>query len=264
MQSVRQFGNAVILAILSAGLVLGGLSLSLVEFTPPSAPASTDSLLPSPVPLTATATFPPPLESPTPTNTAVPTNTPIPPPSCHIPENWSPTTVQPGDTLETIAARYRLPSDELRLGNCLLTSNLVPGSTIYVPTVPTNTPILCAPGAVGWIKSYVVQPGDTFYHIATNHYTTASLMKKVNCHPSDFISPGDLLWVPNNATRTPTVTLQPFVNTPTLSPTEPLTETALPYTLTPEPTDTVPVPTSTPMPSETPVPTITASLTAFP
>src|SRR6266508_5008246 len=111
MQAVRQIGTALILALLSIGLVLGGLSLSLVEYAKPAAPQPTNTLLPSPLPLTATATLPPPLESPTPTKTASPTNTPVPPPSCPISVNWNPITVNPGDTLESIAARYRTTAD---------------------------------------------------------------------------------------------------------------------------------------------------------
>ncbi len=264
MNSLRQFGNALVLGLLSIGLVLGGLSLSLVEFSQPAPPASTASLLPSPLPLTATATLPPPLVSPTATNTATPSNTPSPPPSCQIPGGWSAITVQPGDTLESIAARYRMSADELRQANCLLTNNVLQGSIIYVPFTPTITVAACVPGAAGWVKSYRVQPGDTFYRIAINHYTTASLLKQVNCRTSDVLYAGELLWVPNVSTRTPTATLPPNVNTFTPQPTDPLTETALPFTLTPEPTNTTPPDTSTPSPVPTPVPSLTASPTEFP
>jgi LysM repeat protein len=267
MQSVRQFGNALILAIISLGLVLGGLSISLVEFTPQPAPVSTSILLPSPVPLTATATLPPPLESPTPTQTPTPTETHLPPPLCPIPVNWFPITVQFGDTVESIAALYRITPAELRSANCLLTDSLIPGSTIYVPLVPTITPIICVQGSYGWAKIYTVMPGDTFYHIATNYYTSANVLKQVNCRISDLLHPGEILWVPNIATRTPAPTF--VANTPTLYPTQPLTETPLPFTLTPLPTDTLqtPTPTDTPQPptetpSFTPEPTLTVTPTA--
>lgn len=261
MQSMRQFGNALILAIISVGLVLGGLSISLVEFSPQPAPTLTSNLLPSPVPLTATATLPPPLESPTPTNTPTPTETPSPPPSCPAPANWFPIEVQFGDTVDSIAARYRITSDELRKANCLLTDSLIPGSVIYVPFVPTVTPAACVQGAANWAKIYTVKPGDTFYHIATNYYTTASMLKQVNCRISDLLYAGELLWVPNLAPRTPTPIFVP--NTPTLYPTQPLTETALPITPTPSPTDTPQPPTSTDTP-QPPTPTDTPSFTPEP
>lgn len=266
MQSVRQFGNALILAVISLGLVLGGLSISLVEFTAQPAPALPSNLLPSPVPLTATAALPPPLESPTPTQTSTPTETPLPPPSCPVPANWFPVEVQFGDTVDSIAARYRITSDELRSANCLLTDSLIPGSVMYVPLNPTITPVSCVPGALGWVKIYRVIPGDTFYHIATNYYTTAATLKHINCRVSDLVYAGELLWIPNIAPRTPTPTFIPSASTP--YPTQPLTETPLPFTPTPSPTDTPQPPTDTPQtptptetPSSTPEPTFTASPT---
>ena len=91
----------------------------------------------------------------------------------------------------------------------------------------TNTPVVCSQGAAGWVKSYMVKPGDTIYAIATNHYTTAGLLKSVNCRTSDLILVGEILWVPNVATRTPYPTPLPG-STVTPYPTDPLTETALP------------------------------------
>jgi LysM repeat protein len=264
MQSARQFGNALILALVSTGLVLGGLSLSLVEFSRTAPPASTPSLLPSPVPLTATATLPPPVQSATSTSAPSATSTFPPPVACSIPAGWIGIYVQASDTLESLARQYRISSDQLNAGNCLLANNLVPGSVIYVPPVAPNTVAACVPGAVGWVNSYIVQSGDTIFRIAINHYTTASLLKQVNCRTSDQIFGGDKLWVPNVATRTPTPTLKPFEPTFTLFPTDPLTETALPFTVTPSPTTTPPPPPPTITPSATTAPSATPSLTAFP
>jgi LysM repeat protein len=153
-----------------------------------------------------------------------------------------------------------MTAEQLRQANCLLTNTVPQGSTIYVPSVPTSTVAACVPGAVGWVRSYRVQPGDTFFRIAINHYTTAALLKKVNCRTSDILYVNELLWVPNTSTRTPTASLPPNVPTFTLFPTEPLTETALPFTLTPELTNTIPPAT----PTHTPVPTLTPSVTPFP
>lgn len=264
MQGVRQFGNALILILLSIGLVLGGLSLSLVQFSKPSLPAPTDVLPPSPIPLTATATFPPPLESPTPTSTAIATNTPVPPASCAVPAAWIGITVQAGDTLDSLAARYRTTTEALRTGNCLFTNNVVVNSILYVPNVPVSTTVACIPGAVGWVRNYTVKAGDTFFHIAFQYYTDAATLKRVNCRTSDRINPGEVLWVPNRATRTPTPTptLPPFAATFTPTPTETSTETVVPPTATPTATDTPPpatatptfTPSATPFPSPTPTP----------
>lgn len=272
MQGWRQFGSALTIALLSVGLVLGGLSLALVEYARPAALGPTEGLPASPIPLTATATLPPPLQSQTPSSTPLPTATPPPPASCPIPSGWIGLTVQPGETLDVLATRYRTTSEQLRQGNCLSSNSLVVNAIVYVPNVSpstaaaantiavVNTTVGCTPGAAGWTKNYVVQVGDTLFHIATQYFTDTATLKRVNCRSRDQINPGEVLWVPNRATRTPTATLPSSVNTPI--PTEPLTLTALPFTLTPEPTDTVAPATATA--SATTAPTITPSLTAFP
>jgi LysM repeat protein len=150
----------------------------------------------------------------------------------------------------------------VRRANCLLIDSLVVGTVLYVPPVATNTPAICNPGASGWVKSYTVKPGDTIYRIATDHYTTAGLLKSVNCRTSDYIYTGEILWIPNVATRTPYPTPLPG-STVTPYPTDPLTETALPFTLTAIPSNTSVPPTATEIPTATAVPTTTASPTAF-
>ena len=254
MQGLRGFINALVVALVSTGLIIGALSISLVEFAPQAAPTATNILLPSPAPLTATATLipsltpTPGLESPTPSITTTFTITNTPPASCQPPFGWTQIIIQAGETLDTIAVRYRITKDQLRSANCLLNDSLVPGTILYVPPAVTSTPVNCNQGAAGWTKSYVVRAGETLYSIASNHYTTVGLLKSVNCRVSDLIHTGEVLWVPNVATRTPLPTNLPGVTvTVTPFPTEPLTETALPYTVTIIPTNTVaPTPTYTP------------------
>ena len=270
MQGVRGFGNALLIALISIGLIIGALSISLVEFVPEVTPTATNIVFASPAPLTATSTSTPTLtptlglESPTPTATTTFVNSATPPSSCQPPFGWvNQINIQPGETLDILAARYNISKEELIRANCLLSSTLVAGTKLYVPPVAANTSVTCSQGAAGWLKNYVVKSGDTIYAIATNHYTTAGLLKIVNCRTSDLIFPGEMIWVPNVATRTPNPTPLPGV-TFIPNPTEPLTETALPYTATIIPSNT-PIPaTATPIPLSTPLPTFTSSLTAFP
>lgn len=262
-QGVRDFGNALVVALISIGLMLGALSISLVEFVPEATPTATNFLAASPAPLTATSTSPP---TPIPTlglESSTPTMTATPPASCQPPFGWvNQVIIQPGETLDILAARYNIGKDELIRANCLVSSTLIAGSKLYVPPIVANTPVTCSQGAAGWAKSYIVKPGDTFYAIATSHYTTAVLLKNVNCRTSDLIFPGETIWVPNVATRTPYPTPLPGI-TVTLQPTDPLTETALPYTSTTIPTNT-PIPaTPTHIPISTLIPTVTPSLTPF-
>jgi LysM repeat protein len=278
MQSLRELGNALAVALISIGLMIGSLSISLVEFVPQATPTA-ENLVFSPIPLTATYTTVPTLtatlglESPTPSATSTSTITFTPPASCPPPSGWSQVLIQAGETLDSIAARYRTSKDELRRANCLLTDVLVPGSVFYVPPVPTNTVAACVPGASNWVKGYTVRAGDTIYSIAVSYYTNASQLKSVNCRASDLIYAGEVLWVPNVATRTPYPTPLPG-STVTPRPTEtelpftitvlPFTATVLPFTATVEPSRT-PVPaTPTAISTPTAIPTQTASPTAFP
>jgi LysM repeat protein len=161
--------------------------------------------------------------------------------------------------------RYRVSKDELRRANCLLIDSLVAGTVLYVPPVAPNTPVVCSPGAGGWVKNYTVKPGDTIYAIATNHYTTTSLLKNVNCRASDYIYAGEVLWVPNVATRTPASRPTPLPGS-TVTPylTDPLTETALPFTVTVLPFTATVEPSNTPAPpTEMPTAPAMPSPTAF-
>jgi len=275
-QGLRGIGNAIIVAMMSVGLMVGALSISLVEFVPQVTPTSAGRLISSPIPLTVTNTLPPSLTptlgllSPTPSFTPTATITATPPASCPPPLGWGQITIQAGETLESIAARYRISKDEMRRANCLPTDNLVAGTVLYAPPVATNTSAICIPGMAGWTKGYTVKPGDTFYAIALNYYTTANQLKSSNCYTSDFVRAGEILWVPNHATRIPppsplpssTATPRPvIVLTET---TLPYTETVLPFTVTVVPSNT-PVPaTATTIPTATAMPTLTASPTAFP
>ena len=260
MQNLREFGNALVVAIISIGLILGALSISLVEFSPKATPSPTNIIPPSPIPVTATFTSPPTLipppglNSPIPVSSPTPVKTSTPPLFCRPPLGWvTQISVQTGDTLDTLAARYGISSVELRSANCLISDILVSGTKLYVPPVIPNTPSQCRKGAAGWVYSYAVKSGDTIYAIATNHSTTATLLKNVNCRTSDLIVAGEILWVPNISTRTPYPSPLPGV-TVTAQPTDPLTETALPFTGTVNPTNTSLPYTLTPIPTTTPTP----------
>ncbi len=264
MQVLRQFGTSLVLAVVSLGLVIGGLSLSIGESYTPPPQTPTQSLPTAPVFLTITSTS----ENQVPfTATFLPTstNTAALPPSCMPPAGWIAIVVQSTDTLGSIASRYQITVGQLTQANCLLTQSLIPGTILYVPPIPTHTPIPCGPPR-GWI-AYTVQPGDTLFHIAYNFGITTYELQRANCLGySTFIRVGQSLWVPNVPTRTPGVTIIPQFPTDTPVPTEPLTLTPLPFTQTIQPSNTPEPPTNTPIPPSgtststqaPPSPTITA------
>ena len=289
MDTLRQLGGSILLAIFSVALVIGGISLAMAESYIPDVPTPTDTqaLI---VIVASPSTTPIPLQSLPGTATAPisPTSTAtVPPPtSCPPPSGWVPITVGPGDDLVALSYRYHSTPEDLLLANCLFSVDLPYGSIIYVPSVPTNTPVLCGPPA-GWIQ-YTVRPGNTMYSLSQAYGTSISQLQFANCmSPNQYnLAAGQVIWVPNVITRTPrataTATLTPVsivfptltrTATPTQIPTQVPTGTNVP-TVTNVPTATN-VPTSTAtgtatatasptVPAPTPTPTATATITAFP
>jgi LysM repeat protein len=251
MQAARQMGGGIFYALISVLLVVGGLSLALAEGNNSASPASTPSLTALPPSTTPIPSMPFPQPGSTATDTLIPlpipTQTLSAPANCIPPSGWILIIVQPGESLSSLAARYQITPGQLEQANCLSTQNLSPGYGVFVPPQPTTTAVPCGPFP-GWIRGYVVQPGDTLFHIATIYRTTVGDMDRANCKSnSTIIFAGDRLWVPNVPTITPGVTLIPIFDTATEIPTEPLTLTPLPLTDAPLPTNTT-EPTGSPAP----------------
>lgn len=62
---------------------------------------------------------------------------------CGPPPGWVRYTVQPGDNLYRIGLSYGISAAELQRANCLPSPDrIVAGSQIYVPNIPTLTPVL--------------------------------------------------------------------------------------------------------------------------
>jgi LysM repeat protein len=255
MQSLRQLGVGIVIGIVSAVLVIGGIFLSLAETFSPLASQTT-------IPPTLQLTFPtitPSLvgaQSETPTLTPFPTGTQIssetpsltlaPLATCSpAPANWIRITLTIGDTIYSIAQRYRTTTENLSAANCLTSLDLPVGYILLVPPVQaTVTAVPCGPFA-GWVRTYIVQPGDNLFRIGLSYGVTVDRLQIANCMGSSTtIFVGQRLWVPNVPTRTPGVTLVP--DTPTAS------DTAQPIPTTEVPT--LEPPTATAMPSQTQLP----------
>ncbi len=98
-----------------------------------------------------------PTTEPTPAPTPVPTETPEP--------KTIPYTVQPNDTVSTVAEKFGIASQELRELNLLATDDLQVGQVLRVP----NTPGVTAEGLPTPTPepfTYAVQTGDTLFSIA--------------------------------------------------------------------------------------------------
>ena len=248
MQAARQLGNGLLYALISIVLVLGGLSLALAEgnhnyISPSSTPYPTALLQTSTPPslYSTPLTFPASTQvyiTTTPIVISSPTQTISALMNCMPPSGWLLITVQSGESLSSLAARYQITPEQLEQANCLSTQSLPAGYNIYIPPPPINTKLPCGPFP-GWIRGYVVQSGDTLFHLATIYRTTLGDLERANCKSnSTIIFAGERLWVPNVPTITPGVTYIPYFNTLTEIPTEPLTLTPLPFTASPFPTNT--------------------------
>jgi LysM repeat protein len=253
---------------LSVVLVAGGLVLSFTEGEAPLLPADSPTLPPglatrSPssrpnlTPAAPIVPSPTPTSSPsaqpsiiwTATDTLAPTQA-----SCPPPPGWVSITIEKGDTLNRLAQEYGTTPEELIEANCLLKSQLDPGTRIFVPGKVPPTPVRCGPLA-GWTYIYVVQPGDTLFSISQRAGVSVAQLKQANCLASDTIRVGQKLYLPvpigppPEPTRTPTRVVFPTPTSPPPTPTEatPPTDTPAPER-TPEPpppSPEVPTPSGT-------------------
>ncbi len=259
MQSLRQLGGGVIIALVSVILVIGGISLALAETLPaqatPSAMAPTLSLdFP-----TATFTISPIISETTTaivsqTLTPFLTNTlfvPTVPVTCTPRSGWIRILTGAGDSVYSLAQQYKTTAENLGAANCLTSMDLPTGFALYVPPVPTVTVVPCGPPA-GYVKRHVVQAGDNLYRIAVSYGLTYQQLQRANCMGSSTtIHSGQVLWVPNVATRTPVPGVTIVPDFPTSTPSQTSQPTALPTaTATSTLIPTVP-PTVTP--SNTPI-----------
>lgn len=260
MNSLRQVTLGILAALVSVAIIFGSLMMAFVEsgvrlaLPPSNTPLLSSSITPSLTPMPGTPTAVPVSDTPLPSETPTVTLTP----SCTPPAGWSTITVQPGDTLESLAQAYNTTVKKLKAANCLMTNDLIPGTDFFVPgSVPTATEYDCGP-PYGWVF-YTVRYGDTLSSIARAFGTTVAALQKANCMGSStFIRAGQQIHVPYHATSTPWISPTPE---PTLIPTQSGTP-EYPSTLTPMPTptftDPIMTPPGTPFPTIGPNPTLIA------
>lgn len=174
----RDIGNEVIVALVAVGAlafafafgIVVSLSLQAEPLVVPTVIAAAETAAPATLPPTSSKAQPVtrvaqplivPTQTPTltatPTATLVPTDTAIPPsatlspsmtptprPVCVVPFGWLTYRVGVRDTLAGIAAQTGVPVDELAAANCAVT-DLIPGTLIYVPRLPTGDDNRSAP-----------------------------------------------------------------------------------------------------------------------
>jgi LysM repeat protein len=240
MKVLRDLTFGLLSAIASGVIVLGALSLALIEGLPlqPTIDSSSITSIPqvhSQVQEQVTGTI-------TPTAPTVTTAAPAPalPTACPSPTGWVLYTIQPGDSVQQLAEQHDITPDTLRDANCLGSDVLLPTYTLYLPALPptstpsispaTVTPIPCGP-SWGWVP-YVVRYGDTLFKLSLAYGVSVPQIQFANCMGSStYIRAGQSLYLPNVIplrtavpTKTFTVTVTATLFTPsqtsiTLTPT---------------------------------------------
>lgn len=198
-----------------------------------------------------------------------------------VPEGWLLYTVQPGETLASLAAGTQSTVADLSAANCLTDGQVTPGMQLLVPRQPSAN--LCGPPQ--WWVRYQVRPGDTLGALAVNRGTTIDEILRANCRDSLDLQAGQSIFLPPGvqtggdvpipqpsltplptATAVPTLVPLPTATTgpmqppptappPTVPPpTEPVVSPVPPTATPPNPPTAVP-PTLTPIPPTTVPPT---------
>lgn len=98
--------------------------------------------------------------------------------------------VQPGDTLQSIAAKYNSTWEAIAARNGIINANTIyRGQVLYIPRPGTNVN--------NTVRTYTVQRGDTLRDIALRYNTTVEgLVQTNNITNSSVIYPGQVLTLP--------------------------------------------------------------------
>lgn len=99
-------------------------------------------------------------------------------------------TVKKGDTLYSIAGRYGITVDSLKIANGLTSNNLKIGQKLTVPNNSSTTP--------SGSTTYMVKSGDTLYGIATKYGVSVEDIKRVNGLSNNLLQIGQKLTIPSS------------------------------------------------------------------
>ncbi|PKI93341.1 peptidoglycan-binding protein LysM [Actinomycetales bacterium SN12] len=115
-------------------------------------------------------------------------------PAVALPSDY---TIQPGDTISSVAARHGVATADLLAWNGLgWRSVIFPGQTLHLSpaSAPQSAPAPATPAAPATSASHTVVPGDTVFGIAKRYGTTVSAIMSINgLGGSAMITPGQIL-----------------------------------------------------------------------
>jgi hypothetical protein len=157
-------------------------------------------------------------EVPIPTDTLIPTETPV---DCGPPDGWVIYIVREGDTLESVLSMFTITEEELLKASCLEEGAILyAGQVIFVPFIPTSTPL----------------PTSTFTLVPPTNTPKPPTATYTPVPPTDTPRPPTATFTPKPPTATytpvpPTATFTPVPPTATFTPTNTPTVTTDPSTV---------------------------------
>jgi LysM repeat protein len=136
MKVLRDLTFGLLSAIASGVIVLGALSLALIEGLPLQPTIDSSSI--TSIPQVHSQAQEQVIGTITPTTPTVTTAAPAPalPTACPSPTGWVLYTIQPGDSVQQLAEQHDITPDTLRDANCLGSDVLLPTYTLYLPALP--------------------------------------------------------------------------------------------------------------------------------
>jgi LysM repeat protein len=204
MRNTRQIIWGIVLILVSSVLLFGILSLSQAEgfihlptatqqpsSTLPGQPSASQGVTPTPVVYICPTTVPqtcPSYVPPTPPPTPPPTQPPT------LPPTLPPTGTPPVTPTMTVPVLPTITATRTATVNGALTPSGTPSPTLYLSSVPTRTSLSCgAPRS--WVI-YIVQKGDTLYHLGQIYGIPYTTIQRANCLVNFNIYIGQRLYVP--------------------------------------------------------------------
>ena len=113
-------------------------------------------------------------------------------------------TVQPGDSLWSIANKYNTSIDTLKKNNHLNSNLIFPGQVLTINGSSNTTSTTSSSSSLSSQSSttYTVQSGDSLFFIASKYGTSVTNLMKANNLSNYLIYPGQVLTIPRSSSAT--------------------------------------------------------------
>ena len=111
-------------------------------------------------------------------------------------------TVQPGDSLWSIANKYNTTIDELKRNNQLNGNLIFPGQVLTINGSSTTTSTTSSSLSSKSSTTYTVQSGDSLSRIANKYGTSVTNLMNANNLKNYLIYPGQVLKIPSSSSTT--------------------------------------------------------------